>query len=467
MREGQAKKNSKLWKRILITVLAALFLVIAAAVGFVAWWASDNPQDYSTDAAFIVETVEAVHPIFIVEDMLPAYYNDYRAEYLAATAQPLTRAEFNLDTRRYFSALLDGHMSSQFDYRYWGNIKLPLILDPTLDTRFAAQNSRLFLEQEPATEVLAIGGVPVAEVLYQVDRHFYSENDSDRLHKYAGQARAKTVLQRAGAQIYARWGHTYADLTLSNNGEISTRPVRFINTATVLQRYFLPGQAQPSYIIRHEMMGEVFYISLRVFVDGDHITEVADAIEQAVASGTRKFVVDLRGNGGGNSEAGRRLLAAMGITTPNFGGTRRVSDLAQEQRGNPEYWDIESLDELAGQPSIHYAPDAQCAANPQNVFVSVLTDTMSYSSSRMMATWVQDGGLGNIIGEPSSNSPSSFGDMLSATLPKSKLVCTVSYTRWLRPDANADQDTLWPDIMVPADDALDVALEYLRNLQQP
>jgi hypothetical protein len=77
---------------------------------------------------------------------------------------------------------------------------------------------------------------------------------------------------------------------------------------------------------------------------------------------------------------------------------------------------------------------------------------------------VQDGGFGNVIGSPSRNAPSPFGDMSSFTLPYSGLVASVSHARFLRPDTTADQSTLWPDIIVDPADALDVAIEYLRNL---
>jgi len=36
----------------------------------------------------------------------------------------------------------------------------------------------------------------------------------------------------------------------------------------------------------------------------------------------------------------------------------------------------------------------------------------------------------------------------------------------LRPDANADQNTLMPDIVVPAEEALERAVEYLRGLER-
>lgn len=94
----------------------------------------------------------------------------------------------------------------------------------------------------------------------------------------------------------------------------------------------------------------------------------------------------------------------------------------------------------------------------------MLTNEFSFSSANMLAVWVQDGKLGTVIGYPSANSPSSYGDVLSFRLNNSGVEGQVSYKRWLRPDANADQRILHPDILVPiGGDALQTAVNYLDS----
>jgi len=77
--------------------------------------------------------------------------------------------------------------------------------------------------------------------------------------------------------------------------------------------------------------------------------------------------------------------------------------------------------------------------------------------------WVQDGGFGNVIGSPSRNAPTSFGNTRSHTLPYSDIWFMLSYNKWLRPDVNADPDAVVPDILVDPAYALDVALAYLAT----
>jgi C-terminal processing protease CtpA/Prc len=183
--------------------------------------------------------------------------------------------------------------------------------------------------------------------------------------------------------------------------------------------------------------------------------ETLEEIKQAIDSGIWRFIIDLRGNGGGNSNIGTMLLNGMGMTLPTYGIIRKISDIAREQRPHANFPD--TVDKIEIESDIN-------AQNPNKIFVSVLTDYRSFSASTMLGVWVQDGKLGNIIGEPSSNSPSMFGDMLVVSLPKSNISLAISYSRFTRPDRHANQDILLPDIVVPADEALDIALEYLRNL---
>jgi len=110
-------------------------------------------------------------------------------------------------------------------------------------------------------------------------------------------------------------------------------------------------------------------------------------------------------------------------------------------------------------------PSTDCD-NENNIFISVLTDRLSMSSSRITGEIVQDGKLGNVIGEPSANAANSFGGMIPFYTPILNLPITISHMWFMRPDINADQTTLIPDILVPAEEALDTALEFLRGLER-
>ena len=107
-------------------------------------------------------------------------------------------------------------------------------------------------------------------------------------------------------------------------------------------------------------------------------------------------------------------------------------------------------------------PDRTTAKNNESIDLVVLTNERTFSSATMLAVYVKDGGLGTIIGTPSVNAPSSYGDILYYKMPKTGLEVTISYKKFLRPDTEADQRILLPDIITDYyDDALETAIDYL------
>ena len=79
-----------------------------------------------------------------------------------------------------------------------------------------------------------------------------------------------------------------------------------------------------------------------------------------------------------------------------------------------------------------------------------------------MVVWVQDGKLGRVVGYPSANAPTSYGDILNYTLPRTGVEVVMSHKQFQRPDADANQTTLTPDVLVPyGEDALPAALALL------
>ena len=81
----------------------------------------------------------------------------------------------------------------------------------------------------------------------------------------------------------------------------------------------------------------------------------------------------------------------------------------------------------------------------------------------MLATYVQDGKLGTIIGRPSINAPNCFSDTVQYQMKQSQFWVNISTSQLLRPDVMADSKTLVPDIMTEiGEDSLQKAIEYLE-----
>jgi hypothetical protein len=413
--------------------------------------------DFSKDATYLVDMIEKAHPIFILEGMLSEGYDEMRVDYLSTTSEPISVMEFYLATMRYFVALRDGHM----------NLFFHIDLGRGIDIPFSYNNGRLSLAESGDMEITKIGGVDVSDIFYQIQRHVYFENASMRSLYLSTFSRFEMIFNLAGAETIEG---DRVQITLNQNGKTSTTVVDLEDNIPIFYR------PERDYIIRHEMIGDIFYISLARFDDSAHITEVVDEIKKAIKNGTWRFIVDVRGNPGGRSIVKYRLIEAMEIKIQTPSWVCRLSELVMQQRFDnisikqlkrrsllmtPIRWlfngGVVVNDTLVRQSSTK-------SRNRNNVFVSVLTDRYTASAATATGVAIQDGRFGNVIGEPSRNAPNHFGDVIHFHLPISQIMMMVSTSYFMRPDLNADPHVLHPDILVPADMALEKAIQVLSDL---
>jgi hypothetical protein len=66
------------------------------------------------------------------------------------------------------------------------------------------------------------------------------------------------------------------------------------------------------------------------------------------------------------------------------------------------------------------------------------------------------------IREPIGNKPSMYGDMLNYQMPYSKLGFSTTYKRFIRPNHELNEHTIYPNRLVYAHEALEVAIAYIK-----
>ncbi len=160
-------------------------------------------------------------------------------------------------------------------------------------------------------------------------------------------------------------------------------------------------------------------------------------VKAAIEDGSKRVIIDVRDNHGGDSNACKYLLEALGMEPGSFGSLMRYSPMAHKEYG---YYQTHGSYTQKGSNEV--------VKNPK-VELFIITNKVTFSSAQWMATWVKDGKLGTIVGQPSSNKPSSYGDVLNFQLPNSKLIGAISYKKWIRPDQTKnDEPVLEPDIFV-------------------
>lgn len=385
------------------------------------------------DASQLIDTIESTHPAFLL-DAVPEGYAAAKAELLATVENPAcTLYDFSWAVMDYTASLKDGHTAVNI----FGNGAQPM-----LDLNCAADGEHLYLtdtDGKPTkTEVTAVGGLSVPDLFAAIDRYIPSENQSAKDKNHSAWARHMSLLNQAGAQLSEDYKNT--EVSLSDG---TKRTVAFATAQGT-------GTQEPA--ISAKTIGDVFYVDMNQCVADGQNTAVARQLAESVKSGTKKVIIDVRGNSGGNSTACTELLNAMGMEAPTYGGVVRYSALAQAQRGYGKAEGSESQ-----------STDLSTARQNPNVKLVVLTDERTFSSATMLAVMVRDGKLGTVVGRTSSNAPNSYGDILSYQMGNTKLIGYVSHVQWLRPDPAADSDTVTPDVITPlGTDALDEALKLLK-----
>ncbi|NCB63573.1 MAG: hypothetical protein EOM52_08165, partial [Clostridia bacterium] len=386
------------------------------------------------DARTLVETIESTHPAFVLNDV-PEGYAAAKETFLKTAAQPgLSAVQFAWASMAYTSAMRDGHT------QMWGMVGGM----PEIRILWAADGSHLYLLDRDGKvtkrEVVQIGGVEVKDVFNLVDTYFAAENASYSNRNHGDLSKLNGVLQMAGAKVE----EGKIVLTVMESGKKTTL------TAEIAE----PMGGAREAVIDHKMVGDVFYVDFNACVPGDEVDATAAALKKAVESGTSKVIIDVRGNGGGDSRTCDQLLAAMDMAAPGYGGYLRISPLAKATYPD----DLGTVTE-----DLSAAPDPAAARQNPAVKLVVLTDEYTFSSATMMGVFIQDGKLGTLVGRPSSNAPSSYGDVLSFELPNTKFKGGVSYKQFRRPDVNADQKTLVPEVQTAlGQDILQTALDYLK-----
>lgn len=386
-------------------------------------------EQAGADAAQMAAFLEEVHPLFL--DGQPESYKKAKAEYLAAAGEGMSVSRFRSITSRFLTGLNDGHT-----HLY--------LTDPVvLDVEWNLRGGSLVVGNDPRlpenSTVTAIGGVPVSEVLSAVDGLCPAENDAARKANRERYAKSRTVLEDAGI-------HT------SSWTKITVRTGEGEKTAAVPYRSAETGKSNLPFVEGREENG-IFLVTLRSCELGPALDRTAAALKQAVADGVRRVVIDVRDNPGGSSDACLALLRAMGMEPGSYGGTVRFSGPAADQRGY-----------VRRSGFLRFDPGSRSVPNP-DVRLCVVTNEKTFSSATMLAVWVRDGHLGKVVGRPSGNKPSSYGDVILFQLANSRLYGSVSHKQWLRPDASRnDRPELVPDVTVPdGGDSLKAAADLLNG----
>ena len=377
-----------------------------------------------------IEYMEEIHPYFIlVEDQ--SAYEDAKQKYIQTAASEMSVRDFQAATAEYIGFFQDGHT------------RLAWKEEEYVDVKSTYHDGKTYVVKDgEITDVYieSFGGVEVETIYEAIDKMFPAENEMAQAINRYNYVDGKNFLTYLGAEITDdKISVAFSDGTKGVFGFYNPSEVA---TATEEEEY--TGNSW-------YMDGDIFVVDFNTCSDDEELRGIASELSKKVEEGCTKVIIDVRENGGGSSNACERLLEAMDMKAPQYDMVIRYSEDAKEQRG---YIRSKGM----------YRWNANGDGKPnEDINLVVLCDRYTFSSATMMCVYVRDGKLGTLIGEPSSNMPNAYGDILYFVLPNSHLYGTVSHKQFIRPDETNIERMLVPEIQTTSEDAYDVAVKYLRD----
>lgn len=395
-----------------------------------------NPDDMLTSAEVeedrnqAIEFIESVHPYFVDgSDITP--YEDAKDKYIKATRHKMSLTDFQAATAEYFCFFRDGHTC------VWLEEEDYLDLYPSYhDGHMYTQDGK-----EKDQYITAIDDVNAEEIFAIIDKEIPAENEMAREINYNNYFNAKNILGSAGVDMSK-------ELFTVKLSDGSSFDCTYLSEEDKKKFEDIGEDIENSW----SMEGDIFVIHFVQCIYDDHLKDIAAKLKEAIEDGCTKVIIDARDNPGGDSTACEVLIKAMGMTPPSYGDITRYSPEAKQQRTG--------YVRDSGTSSSKGSTD--CIRNSE-VNLVVLCNRYTFSSATMLCVYVRDGKLGTLIGEPSSNMPNCYGDIIYVTLGNSQIKANASHRRFIRPNSSNNERMLVPDIETTGSGAYDAAIEFLET----
>lgn len=216
---------------------------------------------------------------------------------------------------------------------------------------------------------------------------------------------------------------------------------------------------------RLEYLGDVAWLRLNSFDVDEHTNEyeefIAQSFEAIKVAKISRLIIDVRGNTGGQSDAGALVLQYL-IDHPVSQVSRAFERLNEDNAGWFNYkGTVGTLREMnmSNDDMIKpLAPEKRFKGN-----VIVLSDEMTYSAGIIFITIVQDHKLATLVGRPTGGYANQTGNIEGFTLPHTKLVVYAPVRTFVRPNGDSSIHVVMPDVSLLKADSLYTGTDYILD----
>lgn len=385
-------------------------------------------EDMKKDLDFIVKVLAEVHPNtykgFTEEqrNIIEKAYDKIKS--------PINTEEFYFIANEIISSMKDGHtaMHLQNSFNDKGiNLRI-LWLN---DGMYVGEDTELF---QRGDRIISIGNKDEVTILNELSKIIPAENTYWTKYQGAILLTKELFLKHLGLAT-----DDEVELVIDRDGIKS-----IINVA--IEKLKVEKSKEDWVFYKIDKENSLGILTLNKCIYNQKYMETVGLFFQDVAQySISNIVVDVRENLGGDSRVIDEFIRYINIDEYKSYGTEiRFSHYAKQQRG---------YNQLHG---TNFYPHSIVTNNKLNnsklAFngeLYILTSAATFSSGNMFPVIIKDNNLGKVIGEPTGNKPSSYGDILSLSTPINNLKFIVSHKRFYRPDITKhEEDSVYPDITV-------------------
>ncbi|SEH12986.1 Peptidase family S41 [Sphingopyxis sp. YR583] len=457
------------------------------------------PETVRSDFAYLYDTLQEAH-YDLYAHRPKAEYDDYYRTLLATIEGPMDPTATAILFQKFVAYGRIGHarinapIAAFVTHLQSGGTFLPIFIrvdgDRVTLTETADQNGVL----RAGTEILAINGVPIRELLDQLSAYVSAERPYMAHAQMEESFHALLWLDR-GAVSAVTVTARLADKTV----RVPVDAINFEQRAALAKRFPAPQPSVDFGTREHRPLdGGLAYLrpgpfyniettgdgpapsyeasSFRNFID--------DSFRKIIANGATDLILDLRNNPGGDNSFSDPMVAWFADRPFRFASSFMLKASAatkadyarQRAAGTPIDADfLKQIEAEERQPNgTRYAYALPMVMpRPEPRFkgrVWVLVNRHSYSNAASVAALVQDYGFGKVIGEETADVASNYASVQHFTLPGTGIVVTYPKSHFLRPNGKDEVEGVVPhlpfathQIATSEDSVLDAAFKIVRS----
>ncbi|MGL4735827.1 MAG: S41 family peptidase [Cellulosilyticaceae bacterium] len=386
-------------------------------------------QEMEDDLKALSDVLYAVHPKVVEEDH--AWLDQAFEEAYSKVKEPLLLRDFYYMVSELLAKFQDAHTSTfpkdlgesymQADLKW-------------IESDLYVINSRFL---KPKDRIVAINSMPIEEIYEKAHKIISAENEYARRSRFIIRIKTLSFIETCTGE------RRVERITVEREGKMIEQPIIYgMSPYTNRKIQEEDSKNWVRYEIDPERETSIFTLKTCDYNE-EYQEVVRKMFEEMKAKDVKHLIIDVRGNGGGNSKVIDEIIHYLPVDRyVYYGVNARYSEAARLQRGY-----------LRTSGTVSYSPGKKMNKKVEDFLfdgdIYILVDDHTFSSANWMGVIFQDSHLGTVVGEPTSNNPNSYGDVLQFQLPNSQIRYQVSMKRWVRPDQSKNnEDTLMPDVLV-------------------